>query len=128
MLEARNSKKQGDIGLGIAISWFTKQGYTVCIPLTDSQDYDLVIDVDGVLGRVQVKTTTYKSQYDVYSVGISVKGGNQSFNTIKTFDNTKVDYLFIVTNDSEMYFIPAADIEVKNSINLGSKYSKYKVT
>ena len=37
----KNSKKQGDIGLGIAIGWFATQGYTVCVPLTDSQDYDL---------------------------------------------------------------------------------------
>ena len=30
--------------MGIAIGYFVAQGYTVSVPLTDSQDYDLIID------------------------------------------------------------------------------------
>lgn len=71
----KNTKKQGDVGLGLAIGWFTSQGHTVCVPLTDSQDYDLVVDIDGKLQKVQVKTTTYKAPSGAYSVGLSVKGG-----------------------------------------------------
>lgn len=55
---AGNSKQQGDVGLGAAIGWFTSKGYTVCIPLTDSQDYDLVVETKGKLEKVQVKTTS----------------------------------------------------------------------
>jgi hypothetical protein len=40
----KNTKKQGDVGL--AIGWFTSQGHTVCVHLTDSQDYDLVVEID----------------------------------------------------------------------------------
>lgn len=47
MLEQVNSKKQGDVGLGTDISFFTQRGWTVSIPLTDSQDYDLVVDEGG---------------------------------------------------------------------------------
>ena len=42
MLKWINSKRQGNIGIGAAIAWFTVHGYTVSIPLTDSQDYDLI--------------------------------------------------------------------------------------
>lgn len=53
----KNTKKQGDYGLGSAISYFTSQGYNISIPLTDSQDYDLVVeDTAGFLKKVQVKT------------------------------------------------------------------------
>jgi hypothetical protein len=45
----RNSKKQGDWGLGSAIAWFTAQGYTVALPITDSQHYDLIVDIEGRL-------------------------------------------------------------------------------
>ncbi len=50
---AKNSKKQGDIGLGAAIAYFTFKGFTVSIPLTDSQDYDLVVDDGHKLSRIQ---------------------------------------------------------------------------
>ena len=49
--KAKNSKAQGDIGLSQAIAYFAKEGYTVCIPLTDSQDYDLIVE-NGKLWRV----------------------------------------------------------------------------
>jgi len=39
----RNTKKQGDAGVGMAIGWCVSVGWTVCVPLTDSQEYDLVI-------------------------------------------------------------------------------------
>ncbi len=57
----RNSKQQGDVGLAIAIAWFAKNGYRVSIPLTDSQDYDLVIEVETRFYSVQVRTTYYKN-------------------------------------------------------------------
>lgn len=123
-LALMNTKKQGDVGLGEAIRYFTSKGYTVCIPLTDSQDYDLVVDYDGALARVQVKHTTYK-RYCNYGVSLTVKGGNRSAaGRIKTFDNTKIDYLFVITTDNK-YCIPARAIVEKHNISLGEKFSQY---
>jgi HJR/Mrr/RecB family endonuclease len=63
MFDQANTKKQGDVGLGQAIAWFTRNSYTVSLPLTDSQDYDLIVDKDNVLYRVQVKTTSNKNNF-----------------------------------------------------------------
>lgn len=127
MLKQKNSKIQGNVGVGSAIAYFTEKGYGVSIPLTDSLDYDLIVDKDGTIDRVQVKTTSYKSKYGIYTINLSVKGGNQSFNTIKKFDNTKVDSLFVLTEDNEKYFIPSKSIDAKGNLNLGQKYSQYKI-
>ena len=121
-----NSRKQGDVGLGDAIAYFTTLGYTVCIPLTDSQKYDLVID-DGSMKRVQVKTTYFKTKLGVYSVMIKTCGGNRSGSNIYNFDNTACDYLYILTDAGDRYLIPALAIQNKTSINLGGKYQIYKV-
>ena len=121
---ASNTKKQGDIGLGYAIAYFAGAGYTVSIPLTDSQDYDLVVD-NGTLQRVQVKTTKHKSVYGIYTVSLTIKGGNQTFSTIKKFDPTKVDLIFILCDNEDKYLIPSNIIIT--SINLGKKYQKYKI-
>lgn len=121
-----NSKKQGDAGLGMAIAWFTINGYTVSLPLTDSQDYDLVVDIDDVLGRVQVKTTTFKTG-EYYRVNLRVFGGNRSGQTVKHFDNTKVEYLFVYTEAGEQYFIPSSAITTTNQLTLNQSYDQYKV-
>lgn len=123
----KNSKKQGDAGLGVAIGWFTGQGYTTLIPLTDSQDYDLVVDMEGKLCKIQVKTTTCIVKGHYY-VGISVKGGNRSgLSKLKKFDNSESDYLFIVTGAGVRYLIPTAGITAKHTISLTMSYDKYKV-
>lgn len=127
-MEFKNTKKQGDAGLGAAISYFTLYGYTVSIPLTDSQDYDLIVDIGNSLYRVQVKTTTYKIR-DVYSVSLTIKGGNRTSigSKIKKLDDTKVDAIFILTGSQDKYFIPLKDIEARSNINLGSGYDKFRL-
>ena len=34
------NKEKGNTGLGIAIAYYTSNGYIVLIPLNDTQDYD----------------------------------------------------------------------------------------
>lgn len=72
-----NPRKQGNAGLGIAIAYFSRIGVDVAIPLTDTQRYDLIIEHDGRLERVQVKTTTMKQGHG-YAVHLRTIGGNKS--------------------------------------------------
>lgn len=114
------------MGLGVAIGYFTKVGYTVGIPLTDSQDYDLIIDNGIQLGRVQVKTCNFKRRS--YEVNLSIKGGNRtSVGKVKKFDISNSDYLFIVTKDLDQYFIPTKELVAQYNLVLGPKYQKYIV-
>lgn len=124
----KNSKKQGDAGLGVAIGWFATNGKTVCVPLTDSQDYDLVVDDDGILKRVQVRTTTYKTPYGIYAVGLAVHGGNRSGQgKTKHFDPTKIDLLFVVSEDGRKYLIPTSQMSSRKQLNLGPACHRFLV-
>lgn len=123
---SKNSKSQGDVGLGIAIAHFVGLGYTVSVPLTDSQDYDLVVDIGGSLKRVQVKTTSYK-RGKYWNFNLSVKGGNRSFNTIKKFDNSKIEILFVLTADGSKYVIPSSNITATGTMTLIDKWNEYKI-
>jgi hypothetical protein len=125
--EQKNSKKQGDVGHGVAIGWFAQNGYTVCIPLTDSQDYDVVVEKDDGLKKVQVKTTYCKTRYGVYQAALRICGGNRSGQTIKKFDKTLVDYVFVVTEDGAKYLIPSSDIVVKSTMSLGKDKDRFRV-
>lgn len=122
---AANSKKQGDIGMCYAIAYYSKLGYTVSIPVTDSQDYDIIVDTGNNLLKVQVKTTSYKSSHGVYQVALRTCGGSGK---CKLFTDNSSNLLFVLTESGECYSIPTSEITTTTSINLGEKYLAYKVT
>lgn len=122
----KNSRKQGDHGLGAAIAYFASIGWCVNIPLTDSQPYDLIVDDGANLLKVQVKTATHKRD-NYFQAYIKTCGGNQSFSTVKYFDSTLVDYLFILTTNNEKYLIPTYKITAKTHLQLGPKYKNYLI-
>ena len=37
----KSNREKGNAGLGIVIAYYSANGYTVSIPLNDTQDYDL---------------------------------------------------------------------------------------
>jgi len=51
----RLTQRKGDTAVAQAIATFTRMGFDVLIPLTESAAYDLVVDAEGALRRVQVR-------------------------------------------------------------------------
>lgn len=43
------NKEKERASLGITIGYFSVNNYTVSIPLNNTQDYDLVVEKDGIL-------------------------------------------------------------------------------
>jgi hypothetical protein len=118
---------QGNFGLGKAIEYFTSHSIPVCIPLNDTQKYDLVVDMDGKLARVSVKTSRFKESKTSYAVLLKNCGGASGKGKIRNFDNKSCDYVFILTGDNRTYLIPSNKIETKAGIAIGNKYTEYEV-
>lgn len=121
-----NPREQGLLGLTDAIRWFGSQGWSISMPLIDSQPYDLVADDGQQLHRVQVKTTTRRSPYGIHIVQLETRGGNQSFNTGKPFDPGASDLLYVLTDVRTRYLIPTAEITSKTVLSMGDKVSRYQ--
>lgn len=126
MLIQKNSKKQWDVWMGIAIWYFVAQGYTVSVPLTDSQDYDLIIDTSEWLKSVQVKTTRFK-KLDKYIVNLKVSGWNRTGTTTKLFTENNSDFLFVLTEQGTKYLIPNINLPWR-SLMLGKQQDKFIVS
>lgn len=107
----------------MAIAYFTSNGYTVSMLLNDIQDYDWK---NKKIETVQVKSTGCKTKYDVYRVALKSCGGTKG-NTYKIVIDTNVEYLFILTTDIKMYFIPCDRISNIATLNLSNEYLKYEV-
>ena len=124
----KNTKAQGNIGMAEAIAYFVRLGHTVSIPLNDSQEYDLVVDIDNLLSKIQVKTTRAKTPYGIYTVQLRNTGGTSGTVNSRVCDSSNIDYLFVLTEENTKYLIPFVDVEhLTNSLNLGEKYTKFIV-
>ena len=115
MLKFDTNKDKGRTSLGISIAYFSANGYTVSIPLNDTQDYDLVIEKDGILKTVQVKSTACKSKYGKYQVALKSCGGTKG-KTYKTLIDTKVDLLCVITDNITIYVIPVKYFELMRKV------------
>lgn len=120
------NKEKGNSALGIAIGYYSTNGYIVSIPLNDTQDYDLIVDKNNIIKKVQVKASGCKTKYGKYQVALKSCGGTKG-KTYKTAINTKIDEIFILTEDGAMYIIPINVIKNKSTLNICEKYSKYRV-
>jgi hypothetical protein len=121
-----NPRVQGNAGLGIAIAYFSRIGVQVAIPLTDTQRYDLIIEHEDKLQRVQVKTTTMKQGHG-YNVHLRTIGGNKSQIVARDFHPSDYGWLFVVCGDATAYLIPTTAITSRSSIFLSRKYEPYRI-
>ena len=120
------NKEKGRAGLSLAIAYFGSNGYTVSLPLNDTQDYDLIID-DGIsLKKVQVKATGEKIPSGNYKCTLKTTSGT-SRKKIGTVKESSADLLFCLTADSTMFLIPINEIQNSSTLTLSlvppSKYA-----
>lgn len=117
-----NPKVKGTVGVGHAISYFTRKGMVVSIPLNDSQPYDLIVEIEGTLKKIQVKTSTSNS------IALRTMGGNQSYHTAKLFDHSGCDYIYALLDDGDSWLIPTNAFTNKTAIKpKHTAYDQYKL-
>lgn len=110
--------KQGNIGLVRAIDYFVTNGYSISVPLNDTQPYDLIVDMDNKLYRVSVKTTRYKNTSGNYVVHLKNSGGSSGKSIIRNFDNSTCDILFVLCEDNTMYLFNSEMVTSRSSLTL----------
>ncbi len=125
-MKFNTNKEKGNTGLGIAIAYYTANGYIVSVPLNDTQDYDLIVDKNNKIFKVQVKATSCKTKYGIYQVALKSCGGTKG-KTYKTIVKTNIDEIFIVTDNIDIYIIPIEKINNYSTLNLCEKYINYKI-
>ena len=122
-------KEKGLIAVAYAITWFTNNGYHVLLPIGEPSYYDLVVEKDGELQKVEAKYTSVKVSAEGYMVDLRTHGGNRSSGNriIKTVCSEHTDLLFAVC-PNESYLIPVKEIGQQDTVTLGSKWIQYLVS
>jgi PD-(D/E)XK endonuclease len=116
-----------------ATAWFMERGYTVCVPVEPTL-YDLVVDSDEGLVRVQVKSTISRDRNGRWVVRIhrmaydsSAKHTSSGARARCVYAPGEIDFFFIVTAAGDNYLIPLAVTKGAAALTLDSKYAAFKV-
>ena len=94
----RITQKKGDTAVAQAITIFTKMGFDVLLPITESAPYDIVVDTESGLKRVQIRYTSGKE------VDLRRIHSNSSGYVVKKTKPKAYDWLF-VANDTTAYLL-----------------------
>lgn len=122
-MKADNNRSKGKAGLAVAIGYYGSKGYTVSVPLNDTQDYDLIVD-DGIsLKKVQVRCTGHVNKYGRYEVSVKSSGGTNG-SVYSHVKDTNIDILFVVCTNGWLFEIPKDNITQSSSISLYNEKSK----
>ena len=99
------NKDKGRAGMAMGIAYFGANGYTINIPLNDTQWYDFVVEKDGKFYTVQCKATGSKNN----EISLRSMGGTNG-GVYDTVLNYPVDYLFCLDAEQHMYCIPMTEL------------------
>lgn len=94
----RTTQRKGDIATSQAIATFTRLGWDVSLPLTESAAYDLVVD-DGELHRVQCKFSTGK-EVDLRRIHSNARGY-----VVKHVERNAYDWLYVLRPGGAEYLL-----------------------
>jgi len=95
----RATQHKGDIAVSQAIATFTKLGYDVSIPLTESASYDLIVEMNGQIKRVQVRYSSVKE------IPLRRIHSNSKGYVIKKTAPNSYDWLYVYKSTGEEYLI-----------------------
>ena len=111
-----NTKSYGNIGEAVAISEFVKLGLPVYIPFGDNEKADLVVEFNGKLNKIQVKTSL-ECKNGVVTFDLT-SSSNHRGNGRHKYTSKEIDYFFCYSlQRDKSYLIKVTDTPI-SSINI----------
>lgn len=115
----KNTRLQGDAGVAAALAYYTSKGWPVSLPFGEGQRYDLVVDRDGVLSRVQVKSGSTKAASGSPKVYLRTSGGNRSGTGKASLLSVAEADEVAVSADGKLWVFPIEELAGRTQVNLG---------
>lgn len=99
------TKRKGDLGEAMVMADLLKRGYKIALPLGEDWRFDLIVERQGKLERVQCKYTE--------SEGGKITARTQSCNNwnVHQYTEDEIDWLAIYDKVTEKcYYIPGSEL------------------
>lgn len=108
-----------------------EMGYTVCKPMSHHSRYDFIIDMDGDMKRVQVKSTNYKTMTKSDNAYVC---HSYTQRKKRRYSASEIDFIAVFVHDyCAWYMIPMSDINSENiklyphKSESKGQYEKYRI-
>ena len=107
-----NTKLKGDIAEQAVILQALKRGWGVLEPVGDRLPYDLVLDVEGTLVRVQVKCAWFDNSSGNYVVDNRRTKTNRRFMVRDVYKPADFDFALVYIQDHDLFYVFPVDVFV----------------
>lgn len=108
---------RGDINELQCILDFQKRGFYCSIPFSGSCRYDVVVDINNQLYRIQCKCSSYIEEEGI----LSMSGTRQTINTTKTikykYSKEEIDY-FYTSWENYSFLIPVEEVSTNKYLRI----------
>jgi PD-(D/E)XK endonuclease len=103
-------KQKGDLAEMLVAADLVRRGYKVALPFGEDWDYDLIVERDGRLERVQVKHATSDGKVvEVRCYSVSVTGGKVV--ATKSYTAETIDWLAVYdATTGRCFYVPAREL------------------
>ncbi|MDM8544360.1 group I intron-associated PD-(D/E)XK endonuclease [Desulfococcaceae bacterium HSG9] len=105
-----NTKLKGDIAEQAVILKTLKKGWDVSVPIGDRLPYDLVLDVEGTLLKIQVKSAWFDSIKQNYVVDNRRTKTNRRKMVREEYDDSDFDFAILYIENLNVYYIMPSDV------------------
>ncbi len=120
-----NSTVIGNVGETLALSEFSRRGITVLIPFGQNVPYDLAIEINGILYRIQCKTT--EKVHDNCKMRFNICRTNGFTGQHKPYSKDEIDFLFVhCIENGYIGLVPIEETNNQREIVIRTSPSKNK--
>ena len=106
------NKQKGDIGEAKCLAKMLELGVPVSLPFGDNQRYDMIIDVNGQLRKIQVKYSSIQENEGSVVFKISSSTNHTTNKHFDTYINDIDAFLLYDAINDNVYYVP---IEITNN-------------
>ena len=118
------NKQKGDIGEAKCLAKMIELGIPVSLPFGDNQRYDMIIDVNGQLKRIQVKYSSFSENQGSIIFKISSSTNHTTNKHCDTYENNVDGFLLYNSLNDEIYYLPIEIDQGRKTITLRMEPSK----
>lgn len=105
-----DTKLKGDIAEQAVVLAALKRGWGVLQVIGDRLPYDLVIDVDGVLLKIQVKSAWFDQTKENYVVDNRRTKTNRRSMVRSNYEPTDFDFAILYIQDLDVFYIMPSEV------------------
>lgn len=123
--QSLKTKQKGVITELQCITYFYELGYPVSIPYGDNSRYDFIVDIDGCLLRIQVKTSRELDDGNVIEFSCRSTRVNSGGAVYRRYTSDEIDY-FATYYKNECYLVPVQECAVNKKLRINPAKNNQK--